>query len=501
MKVLRMIIIPLLLLVATLSATAEEVKEYRASMFGIKSDGVTVNTRSIQHAIDYISENGGGRLLFYVGRYLTGTIHLKSNVELHLKEGAILVGSTNPYDYDYCEGRMDMGLIMAYKQHNIKVTGQGVVDGQGRQTALNRQQQIYLGYITDDYNNMRYDRASRRPNLFYFRECSDVTVDGIIAKNSAMWTLHFDQCDNLLIQNVSVDSKNYWNNDGIDVVDCNHVLVQNCYVDASDDAICLKSHDANKLCQNVEVRNCVARSSANGIKFGTMGVGGFKNIKIINNKVYDTYRSAFTIASVDGGIVDNVLVDSLYSANTGNAIYLRIGDRRNKRASLRNVTIQNSTFEVVAHKADSGYMYEGPIEDNPRNLSPASIVGLAGNNIEGVTLRNVQIIHDGGGNRNYAYRGTSNKELESIPEMEKAYPEFSQFKELPAWGFYVRHAKDIVFDNVTFTLMHADYRPVVVMSDVNGVSLKDVRYHFRDSDKPITKPEPLILHKCTKVEK
>ena len=273
------------------------------------------------------------------------------------------------------------------------------------------------------------------------------------------------------------------------------------YVDASDDAICLKSHDASKLCQNVEVRHCVARSSANGIKFGTMGVGGFKNIKIIDNKVYDTYRSAFTIASVDGGIVDNVLVDSLYSANTGNAIYLRIGDRRNKRASMRNVTIQNSTFEVMAHKTDSGYMYEGPIEDNPRNLSPASIVGLAGNNIEGVTLRNVQIIHDGGGNRNYAYRGTSNADLESIPEMEKAYPEFSQFKELPAWGFFVRHAKDIVFDNVTFTLMHADYRPAVVMSDVNGATLKDVRYHFRDSDKPITKPEPLKLHKCKNVEK
>lgn len=75
-------------------------KDYQMTMFGIKSDGTTMNTRSIQKAIDFISESGGGRLVFTVGRYLTGSIHLKSNVTIHLGEGAVLVGSTNPYDYD-----------------------------------------------------------------------------------------------------------------------------------------------------------------------------------------------------------------------------------------------------------------------------------------------------------------------------------------------------------------------------------------------------------------
>ena len=98
-----------------------EAKDYQMTMFGIKSDGVTMNTRSIQKAIDFIHENGGGRLVFTVGRYLTGSIHLKSNVTIHLGEGAVLVGSTNPYDYDM-ELNAWYGLILANKQENIAIT-------------------------------------------------------------------------------------------------------------------------------------------------------------------------------------------------------------------------------------------------------------------------------------------------------------------------------------------------------------------------------------------
>ncbi|MBC7615661.1 MAG: glycoside hydrolase, partial [Pedobacter sp.] len=97
MKFQKKIILMLLIL---LQCTAVFAKDYKASFFHIKSDGTTMNTRSIQFAIDYINKNGGGRLVFYVGRYLTGSIHLKSNVTIQLEEGAVLLGSTNPFDYD-----------------------------------------------------------------------------------------------------------------------------------------------------------------------------------------------------------------------------------------------------------------------------------------------------------------------------------------------------------------------------------------------------------------
>ena len=93
----------------------------------------------------------------------------------------------------------------------------------------------------------------------------------------------------MTIDGITVDSKEFWNNDGLDVGDCKHVRITNCFVDATDDGICLKSHDPNAICEDIEIRNCVVRSSASGIKFGTMSLGGYKDIRIINNKVYDTF--------------------------------------------------------------------------------------------------------------------------------------------------------------------------------------------------------------------
>ncbi|MBQ6253709.1 MAG: glycoside hydrolase [Bacteroidales bacterium] len=447
-------------------------KTIQASSFGIKSDGVTLNTRSIQKGIDFLSENGGGVLEFSVGRYLTGSVYLKSNVELRLLEGAVLVGSTNPYDYEMVEG--NYSLLLAKGQKNISVKGKGVIDGRGFDCALNFLNQVHLGFIEDTTKN---DRVTKRPKIIYFRECENVGIEGISLRNSAEWTLVTDQCENLTISGILMDSKNYWNNDGIDIVDCRHVLIKDSFIDASDDAICFKSHSAAHLCEDIEVRNCVARSSASGFKFGTVSRGGFKNIRIINNKVFDTHRSAVTIQSVDGGEIENILVDSLEAVNTSNAIYLRTGLRWNngKKGYLRDVTLSNIRVEVPAGKADAGYSYEGPVEDLPRNISPAGIVGIPDIPIENITLRNVEIVYPGGGNKMYAYRGTSPEELDAIPEMIDVYPEFSQFKELPAWGLFIRHAKGITFDNVRLVAAEKDYRPAVVADDVQGFVIKDLK--------------------------
>lgn len=464
-----------ILFLALLGPLPLSADDYNASVFGIKSNGTTLNTTAIQKAIDYIHEKGGGQLVFYVGRYLTGSIQLKSNVTIHLKEGAILVGSTNIYDYNIDSPYT--ALVFAEKADSIAIVGKGVIDGQGRDVAYNLIDQVHKGIISDE---MKLDRpAKRRPKAICFRECTNVEVSGIMIKNAAEWVQLYDQCQNLKIDRITVDSKAFWNNDGLDVVDCKDVLITNSFFDATDDAICFKSHDATKMCENVEVRNCVARSSASGIKFGTVTSGGYRNFRIINNKVYDTYRSAITIATPDGGVIENILVDSLYAYNTGNAIFLRIGARWNKgrTGTMKNITIQNMYAEIPATKPDAGYEYEGPVEDLPRNISPASIVGLPGQDITGVTLRNIEIVYAGGGNPNYAYRGTKPADLDSIPEMASAYPEFSQFKELPAWGFYVRHAKDLIFENVTLTAKSRDYRPAIVLDDVKGATFTGVTYN------------------------
>jgi len=447
-------------------------KDYKASLFGIESNGTTLNTRSIQAAIDYIHENGGGRLVFYVGRYLTGTIYLKSDVTIQLEEGAILVGSVNPFDYDK-KGAWT-SLIFAFDQNNIGITGKGVIDGQGYTVANNVLSLVHKGVIKDP-NDLLYDRPREgiRPQNIYFKGCRNVRIEGITLKDPASWNQQYDQCKNVLIENITVDSKSYWNNDGVDIVDCDSVIVRNSYFDAADDGICLKSHSAEHVCENVFIHNNTVRTSANGIKFGTASNGGFRNIRIINNTVFDTYRSAITFAAVDGGFVENIEVDSLRSLNTGNVIFLRIGERKaGKKGRMENISISNVYAEVPATKPDAGYSYEGPVEDMPRNISPASIVGMSDVPIKNVRLKNVEIHYPGGGNPHFAKVGLD--ELDKIPELAEKYPEFSMFKELPAWGFYIRHAEGIEFENVKLVCEKEDYRRAIVLDDVKDAEFKSL---------------------------
>lgn len=481
------------LLLFTLHLSA---KDYNVSDFGAKADGITVNTCSIQKAIDFINENGGGRLVFTPGSYVTGSIYLKSNVTLHLTSGATLLGSTNPFDYIKDKQIGWMSMIFAIKQVNIGITGKGTINGRGFITANHMVNYIHRGIYVDP---LKLDRPNEtnRPQNIYFRECKNVTITDITLKDPASWNETYDQCKNLYVDNIHTDSKSYWNNDGIDVVDCDSVVIKNSYFDAADDAICFKSHDVNSMCQNVVVDNCVGRSSANGLKFGTVSRGGFRNFKVTNLTIFDTYRSAITFAAVDGALIENIVVDGVRSINTGNVIFLRIGDRWSggKKPSMKDITISNVYAEVPFFKPDAGYNYEGPVEDLPRNISPASIIGLPGYKIQNVKLKNIEIVYPGAGSPLYAKRGLTNAELDSIPEMVAAYPEFSQFKELPAWGFYIRHAEGIEFENVTFTALKKDYRPAIVLDDVKGISFNGMKYNEPESkDK-----QQIFQHKSSNV--
>ena len=288
MKIIKIIIFFGLQMLLTFSAKSEAI--FNASYFGIKSNGTTLNTNTIQKAIDYISEKGGGTLRFYVGRYLTGTIELKDNVKILLEEGAVLVGSTNIYDYNLIDAFP--ALVYAKSAKNIGIFGKGVIDGQGREVAYNLLDQIHKGVIPDP---LKYDRPfNKRPKAIYLRECKDVTIKYINIRNAADWVQTYDQCENVLIDSITVVSTAFWNNDGIDIVDCTNFKLLNSFIDAADDAICLKSHDRTKRCENVEIRNCTARSSANGIKFGTVSAGGYKNITRGREYFYLVFFSCHT---------------------------------------------------------------------------------------------------------------------------------------------------------------------------------------------------------------
>lgn len=446
-------------------------RDYDASFFGIKPDEKTLNTRTIQYAVDYISKYGGGRLIFNVGSYLTGTIYLKSGVTLHLEEGSVLLGSLNPFDY---ERNGFTAMIFAIDQNNIGLTGKGKLDGRGKYVAFNVVTNVEKKLITD---SLSYGRPSAeiRPMLVNFIRCTDVKVQGITFENSACWTQTYDQCTRLSIDHIQVNCNSYWNQDGIDIVDCHDVTVTNSFINAADDGICLKSHDASKFCKNILIRNNRIRSSANGIKFGTASYGGFEQVKIVDNIVFNTYRSAIALEAVDGGFIRDINIDSLQSQNTGNVIFLRIGERvKGKKSSLTNLRISNVIADIPATKADAGYGYEGPEEDQPRNISPAIIIaGLANTEISNVVFKNIQITHPGGGKKEYANLPLD--DLTIIPEIPAKYAEFSMFKELPSWGIFARHATDLHFSNITLICTNKDFRVPVVLDDINQATFTGLK--------------------------
>jgi polygalacturonase len=224
---------------------------------------------------------------------------------------------------------------------------------------------------------------------------------------------------------------------------------------------------------NIYIANCKIRSSANAVKFGTGSYGSFKNVTVENIEVYDTFRSAIAIESVDGAEIENIKVSNITAVNTGNAILIRLGHRNgDKPGYIKNVSIKNVKVQVPFGRPDMDYDMRGPEVDYFHNPFPASIAGIPGHLIENVTLENIEITYPGTASKGMAYLPLSR--LKDVKENINGYPEFSMFGELPSWGFYVRHVNGIEMKNIKLILEKEDFRPAFVFDDVKNLTMKAI---------------------------
>lgn len=459
-------------------AICAQQKTYNIIAYGAKADGITSNTSAIQKAIDQATAAGGGQVLIPAGRFVTGVITLKSGVNLHIARNGVLLATTRRLDYG--TGKAS-ALIVAEGQQHIAITGSGTIDGQASLLLEDLFAQLRKGTIKDnewqqynDWGQMR-PAENNRPKLIALKNCQDVTVKQITIKNGLCWIQDYRSCTDMVFDSIRVVSNTFLNNDGIDLVDCKNVKLTNSFFDVADDGICLKSHDPNGLCENIYIANCKVRSSASAFKMGTASFGGFKNITVKDIYVYNTFRSAIAIETVDGGIVEDINIQGITAKNTGNAIFIRLGKRQDKRmpGKLSKVYIGNVKAEIPAGKPDAGYTMEGPRELFDHNIFPSSITGIPGHPVNDITLENIDIIYSGHAQKQVAYRNVDS--LENMQEHVADYPEFSMFRELPAWGLYVRHAENIKMKQVKLSYTGTEFRTACVFDDIDGLQLTNLQ--------------------------
>jgi len=430
---------------------ASPVSLFSVKDYGAVADGRAKDTQAIQKAIDAANKAGGGTVYFPPGKYLSGTLVLKSYVTLHLEEGSVLLGSTDIADFpemppkfrSYTDNYVNQSLIYAEDQHDIAITGRGTIDGQGSAYP----QRSYLG----------------RPYVIRFVACQRIHVEGISMRNSPMWMQHYLACDYVTIRGIHVYNHSTYNNDMIDIDCCRNVHISDCYGNSDDDAITLKS-TADRATENVTITNCVLGSRCNAIKMGTESNGGFKNISITNCVINSKYgkmgfyggligSSGISLELVDGGTLENITVSNIAMRNVKVPIFLRLGNRarpfrkdmeKPAMGTFRNVVISN----IVARGV-------GPVG--------CSITGLPGHPIKNVTLSNIRITFPGG--------GTAEDAAREIPELADKYPEGTMFGTLPAYGFFCRHVDGLRFSNIDLEVEQPDYRPALVCDDVRNLEV------------------------------
>jgi polygalacturonase len=246
---------------ASLSFAEPGTRIFNVVDFGAAGDGATMNTAAIQRAVDACAVQGG-TVLIPPGRFLTGSIELKSNVELYIQQGATLLGSTHLADYtehtpalrSYNDAFLKHSLFYAERQSNIALRGEGVIDGQGGSFAV--------------VSNEKPAKYRNRPFIIRFIDCTGITVEGLVLQNSAMWMQQYLACENVRIRGIRVYNHANKNNDMMDIDGCSNVVISDCIGDTDDDGITLKS-TCERITQNVTITNCVLSSHCNALKTGT----------------------------------------------------------------------------------------------------------------------------------------------------------------------------------------------------------------------------------------
>jgi len=405
MKKISFVLYPALLIFLSCCHSADQTS-YNITSFGAKGDGKTLNTTFIQHAIDKCHESGGGTVIIPPGEFVTGTIILKSNVNLFLSPGASLVGSLDTADY-WIDG-IKHGIIWAYQARNISITGTGEINGKG--TAFHMPGRAHTGRDYDrkftrqgekyfplepvpDDGPIGYD--ARPGMMIVLVQCEDVEIKDVKLADSPEWTIRIGDCDDVLVTGISIHNNLLIpNSDGIHCTTSRNIRISDCDIRAGDDAVIVTGFGTdvgvsgdvdteldytsreygNKTgySENVVVTNCLLQSRSSGIRVG-YGMNNMRNCVFSNLVIYGSNRG-IGVFSRDEGSIENLLFSDiviktrLHSGHWwGNGEPIHVSAIA-QTEGIELGKIKNVRFRNIIAESENGIMVYGAEESSISNL-------------------------------------------------------------------------------------------------------------------------------------
>jgi polygalacturonase len=372
-----------LLLVLSLFSCKEVDSVYNIKDFGAVGDGETKNTKAINMAITTCSVNGGGKVIVPPGTFMTGTVELKDNVTLEIMQGATILGSPDHEDYKFFRRpyfryfRKEIAdsleyLIMAYKCKNVKICGEGTINGNGKA-------------FWEEYDSLPtwiHAKKGRVSNMIEAHYCENFSLTGVRLEMSPEWTVHIFDSKNIFIDGITIDNGLFGpNNDGIDITGCEDIIISNCNITTCDDAICFKTAYEGGECKNAVVTNCIIKTNCVALKLGSnLTYHPMKNITFSNCVITESSRG-IGIYSTLGAEFENISFSNIFCKTNAplvlnRPIHISVWNKpmykreQKTNSSLKNVTISNFTAET-----------DGRI----------LMVAQDGCNIENLSLNNIKI--------------------------------------------------------------------------------------------------------------